>query len=64
MHNLVVSCLVAAYLAANVYAIVKVRVFELGPFAQAFHTLRRSLHIVGLGHPVGMLAHGDHAPIR
>ena len=29
MHNLVVSCLVAAYLAANVYAIVKVRMFEL-----------------------------------
>ncbi len=29
MHHLVVSCLVAAYLAANVYAIVKVRVFEL-----------------------------------
>jgi hypothetical protein len=29
MHNLLVSCLVAAYLAANVYAIVKVRVFEL-----------------------------------
>ncbi|HEY3703920.1 MAG TPA: hypothetical protein VGL22_02595 [Terracidiphilus sp.] len=29
MHNLVVSCLVAAYLAANVYAIVKMRVFEL-----------------------------------
>ena len=29
MHNLVVSCVVAAYLAANVYAIVKVRVFEL-----------------------------------
>ncbi len=29
MHNLVVSCLVVAYLAANVYAIVKVRVFEL-----------------------------------
>jgi hypothetical protein len=29
MHNLVVSCSVAAYLAANVYAIVKVRVFEL-----------------------------------
>ena len=28
-HNLVVSCLVAAYLTANVYAIVKVRVFEL-----------------------------------
>ncbi len=29
VHNLVVSCLVAAYLAANVYAIVKARVFEL-----------------------------------
>ena len=29
MHNLVVSCLVVAYLLANVYAIVKVRVFEL-----------------------------------
>ena len=29
MHNLVVSCLVAAYLAANVYAIVRVRVLEL-----------------------------------
>ena len=29
VHNLVVSCLVAAYLAANVYAIMKVRVFEL-----------------------------------
>ena len=29
MHNLVVSCSVVAYLAANVYAIVKVRVFEL-----------------------------------
>jgi hypothetical protein len=29
MHSLVVSCLVAAYLAANVYAIVKIRVFEL-----------------------------------
>ncbi len=29
MNNLVVSCLAVAYLAANVYAIVKVRVFEL-----------------------------------
>jgi hypothetical protein len=29
MQYLVVSCLVVAYLAANVYAIVKVRVFEL-----------------------------------
>ena len=29
MHNLVVSSLVVVYLSANVYAIVKVRVFEL-----------------------------------
>jgi hypothetical protein len=29
MHNLVVSCLVVAYLSANVYAIVKMRAFEL-----------------------------------
>jgi hypothetical protein len=28
MHNLVMICLVVAYLSANVYAIVKVRVFE------------------------------------
>ena len=31
MHNLVVSCSVVAYLAANVNAIMKVRVFELAP---------------------------------
>jgi hypothetical protein len=29
MHNLVVSCVAVAYLAANVYAIVKVKAFEL-----------------------------------
>jgi hypothetical protein len=29
MHNLVVSCLIVVYLSANVYAIVKVRLFEL-----------------------------------
>jgi hypothetical protein len=29
MHNLVVSSLVVAYLSANVYAVVKVRVFDL-----------------------------------
>ena len=29
MHNLVLSCLVVVYLSVNVYAIVKVRVFEL-----------------------------------
>jgi hypothetical protein len=29
MHNLVVGCLAVVYLAANVYVLVKVRVFEL-----------------------------------
>jgi len=29
MHNLVLSCLVVAYLSANIYAIVNLRVFEL-----------------------------------
>ncbi|MBB6144126.1 hypothetical protein HNQ77_002078 [Silvibacterium bohemicum] len=29
MHRLVISCLVVAYLSANVYASVKLRVFEL-----------------------------------
>ena len=29
MHNLVVSCLVVAYLSVNVYAIVKMRMFDL-----------------------------------
>ena len=29
MHNLVVSSLAVAYLSANIYAIVKMRVFEL-----------------------------------
>jgi hypothetical protein len=28
MNNLVVSCLVVAYLSANIYAVVKARVFE------------------------------------
>ena len=28
MHNLVTSCLAVAYLSANVYAIVKMRVFD------------------------------------
>ena len=62
MHNLVVSSLVVVYLSANVYAIVKVRVFS--PFAPASPTLWRPLHIVGLCHPDGMQAHGDYAPIR
>jgi hypothetical protein len=63
MHNLVVSFLAVAYLAANVYAIVKVGVFELARSRKHLLTLWRSLHIVGLSHPVGMQAHGDHAPI-
>ena len=29
LHNLVMTCLAIAFLSANVYAIVKVRVFEL-----------------------------------
>ena len=29
LHNLVTSCLAVAYLSANVYAIVKMRVFDL-----------------------------------
>ncbi len=29
MHHVEVSCLVVAYLSANIYAIVKARVFEL-----------------------------------
>ena len=29
MHSLVISCFVVAYLSANAYAIVKVRMFEL-----------------------------------
>ena len=29
LHNLVLICLAVAYLAANVYAVVKMRVFEL-----------------------------------
>ena len=29
MHNLVVSCLVVAYLAANIYTFVTMRVFDL-----------------------------------
>ena len=63
MHNLVVSCLAVAYLAANVYAIVKVRVFELARSRK--HLILYGVpHIVGRCHPVGMLAHADHAPIR
>ncbi len=52
MHNLVVSCLVVAYLSANVYAIVKVRVFELA---------RSRKHLLLYGVPFilwGSLIHG------
>ena len=41
-RNLVVSCLVAAYLAANVHAIVKVRVFGLA---------RSPMHLILYGVP-------------
>jgi hypothetical protein len=60
---LVVSCLVVAYLSANILAIVKMRVFELAHSRKHLHTLWRPLHIVGLCHPDGMQAHGDHEPI-
>jgi hypothetical protein len=60
MHNLVVSYLAVAYLAANVYAMVKVRVFALARSRK--HLILYG--IVGLCHPVGMLAHGNHAPVR
>jgi hypothetical protein len=56
LHNLVMSCLAVAYLSANVYAIVKMRVFELARSRKASPNLWRPLHIVGLCHPVGMLA--------
>src|SRR5271169_4817650 len=39
MHNLVVSCLAVAYLSANVYAIVKVRVFELAVRASISYSM-------------------------
>ena len=63
LHNLVMSCLAVAYLSANVYAIVKMRVFELARSRK--HLLLYGVPFIlwGLSHPVGMLAHGDHAPI-
>ena len=64
MQNLVVSCLAVAYLAANVYAIVKVGVFGLARSRRHLILYGRSLHFVALCHLVGMLAHGDHPPIR
>ena len=54
MHNLVVSGLVAAYFAANVYAIVKVRVFELARSRKHLILYGVLIHIVGLCHLVGM----------
>ena len=35
LHNLVMSCLAVAYLSANAYAIMKMRVFAISPFAQS-----------------------------
>lgn len=39
MHNLVVSVLAVAYLAANVYAIVKVGAFELARYASTSYSM-------------------------
>jgi len=64
MHKLSVSCLVVACLAANLYAIVTMRVFDLARSRQAFPALRRSLHFVGLSHTFGMQAHRDDETIR
>ena len=63
MHNLVVSCLVVAYLVANIYAIVKMRVFDLARSRK--HLLLYGVPFIlwGLSDLVGMQAHGDHAPI-
>ena len=64
MHNLIVSCLVVAYLSANIYAIVKVRVFELARSRKHLLLYGVPFILFGLCHPVGMQAHGDCAPIR
>jgi hypothetical protein len=64
MHNLVVSSLAVAYLSANVSAIVKMRVFELARSRKHLLLYGVPFIFVGLSHPVGMQAHGDHAPIR
>ena len=63
MHNLVVGCLVVAYLSANIYAIVKVRVLESARSPQASPSLWCPLPTVGLSYSVGMQTYGDHAPI-
>jgi hypothetical protein len=56
-------CLAVAYLSANVYTIVKLRVFELARSRRRLLVYGVPFIIVGLSHPVGMHAHGDHAPI-
>jgi hypothetical protein len=52
MHNLVASCLAVAYLAANVYAIVKVGAFELGRSRK--HLLLYSVPFILWGSPIVM----------
>jgi hypothetical protein len=44
MHNLVVSCLVVAYLAANIYAFVTMRVFDLARSASISYSTASPSH--------------------
>jgi hypothetical protein len=62
MHNLVVSCLVVAYLAANIYAFVTMRVFDLA--CSGKHLLLYGVPFLLWWSSCWMLAHGDHTPIR
>ena len=63
MHNLVASCLAVAYLAGNVYAIVKVGAFEL--VRSRKHLLLYGVPFILWGSLIVMgYSHGDHAPIR
>jgi hypothetical protein len=50
MHNLVVSCFAVAYLAANVYAIVKVGAFELARSRK--HLLLYGVPVILWGSPI------------
>ena len=52
MHNLVVSCLVVAYLAANIYAFVTMRVFDLARSRKHLMLYGVPLPLVGSHHPV------------
>jgi hypothetical protein len=63
MHKLVVSSMVVAYLSMNVYAMVKVRVFE-SPVRASISYSTASRSSCGFSHPLGMQVSGVHAPIR